>query len=99
MVYTNYIIKYSPVGEYLRLLILRRLARGPAKVEEIDKLAEEAVRRLGIRYDWRVWPRLLAREVEVKDCTVEITHVGRWILEQTGEEVARYVQKWLGISL
>jgi hypothetical protein len=91
-------VKYTPVGEYLRLVILRRLARGPAKVEEIDKLAEEAVRRLHVRYDWRVWPRLLAREVEVKDGTVELTHVGRWILEQTGEEVAEYVKKTLGVT-
>jgi DNA-binding transcriptional ArsR family regulator len=92
-------IRYTPVGEYLRLLILRRLARGPAKVEEIDKLAEEAVRRLHVRYDWRVWPRLLAREVEVKDGAVELTRVGRWILEQTGEEVAEYVKKTLGVAL
>jgi len=52
-----------------------------------------------VRYDWRVWPRLLAREVEVKDGSVELTHVGRWILEQTGEEVAEYVKKWLGVSI
>jgi hypothetical protein len=94
----NQILRYSPVGEYLRLVILRRLARGPAKVEEIDKLAEEAVKRLHVRYDWRVWPRLFKGEVEVKDGTVELTHVGRWILEQTGEEVAKYVKKWLGVS-
>ena len=95
----NNVIRYSPTGEYLRLVILRRLARGPARTEEIDKLAEETVRRLHVRYDWRVWPRLLAREVEVKDGSVELTHVGRWILEQTGEEVAEYVKKMLGVSL
>jgi hypothetical protein len=99
MAYVAQYVRYTPVGEYLRLVILQRLARGPAKVEEIDKLAEEAVRRLHVRYDWRVWPRLLAREVEVKDGTVELTHVGRWILEQTGEEVAKYVEKWLGVTL
>jgi hypothetical protein len=43
-------IRYTPVGEYLRLLILRRLARGPAPVEEVDELARRAVERLGIRY-------------------------------------------------
>jgi hypothetical protein len=32
-------IKFTPVGEYLRLAILRRLARGPVAVEEIDALA------------------------------------------------------------
>ncbi len=91
-------VRYTPVGEYLRLLILRRLARGPAKVEEINRLAEEAVRRLRVRYDWRVWPQLLAREVEVKDGVVELTNVGRWILEQTGEEVAEYVKRTLGVA-
>ncbi|MFZ8808415.1 MAG: hypothetical protein ACO2PN_09960 [Pyrobaculum sp.] len=91
-------IRYSPVGEYLRLLILRRLARGPAKVEEIDKLAEEAVRRLHVRYDWRVWPRLLAKEVEVKEGIAVITLYGRWILEVTSDEVAKYVEKTLGVS-
>jgi hypothetical protein len=34
----------------------------------------------------------------VKDGAVELTHVGRWILEQTGEEVAEYVKKRLGVS-
>jgi hypothetical protein len=91
-------VRYTPVGEYLRLLILRRLARGPAEVEEINRLAEEAVRRLRVRYDWRVWPQLLAREVEVKDGVVELTNVGRWILEQTGEEVAEYVKRTLGVA-
>jgi len=98
MVYNVY-IKYSPVGEYLRLLILKRLTHGPAKVEEIDKLAEEAVRRLHVRYDWRVWPKLLEGEVEIRDGTAAITPRGRWILEQTGDEVAKYVEKMLGVSL
>ncbi len=95
----NSIIKYSPIGEYLRLLVLRRLMHGPARVEEIDKLAEEAVRRLHVRYDWRVWPQLLAREIVMKDGVVEITPRGRWILDQTEEEVAEYVKKKLGVSL
>jgi hypothetical protein len=92
-------IRYTPVGEYVRLLVLKRLARGPAEVEEIDKLAEEAVRRLHVRYDWRVWPRLLEGEVEVKDGVVTITPRGRWILGLTGEEVARYIEKTLGVTL
>jgi hypothetical protein len=92
-------IRYTPVGEYLRLLILKRLARGPAKVEEIDKLAEEAVGRLHVRYDWRVWPKLLEGEVEIRDGTAVITPRGKWILEQTSEEVAKYVEKRLGASL
>jgi hypothetical protein len=97
-IYVSY-IRYTPVGEYLRLVILRRLARGPAKVEEVDKLAEEAVRRLHVRYDWRVWPMLLRDEVEIRDGVAAITQRGRWILELTGDEVARYVEKTLGVSL
>jgi len=92
-------IRFTPVGEYLRLIILRRLARGPAPMEEVDELARRAVEALGMRYDWRVWPRLLEGEVEVRGGTAVITPRGRWMLEQTGEEVARYVQKWLGVEV
>ncbi len=40
-------------------------------------MVEEAVETLGIKYDWRVWPRLLEGEVEVKDGVVTITPCGR----------------------
>jgi hypothetical protein len=92
-------VRYSPVGEYLRLVILQRLTRGPAPVEEVDDLAKRAVEKLGIRYNWRVWPKLLEGEVEIRDGTAAITLRGRWILEQTGEEVAKYVKKRLDISI
>jgi len=46
-----------------------------------------------------VWPMLLRDEVEIRDGVAAITQRGRWILEQTGEEVARYVEKMLGVSL
>ena len=92
-------IRYTPVGEYLRLLILRRLACGPAKVEEVNELAKRAVEALGIKYNWRVWPRLVEGEVEFREGVVTITPRGRWILEQTEEEVAKYVKKWLGVEV
>jgi len=92
-------IRYTPVGEYLRLLILRRLACGPAEVEEIDRMVREAVEALGVRYDWRVWPRLVEGEVEVRGGIAVITPRGRWILEQTEEEVAAYVRKRLGVEV
>jgi hypothetical protein len=92
-------IRYTPVGEYLRLKILRRLSKGPAPVEEVDELARRAVEALGVRYDWRVWPRLLEGEVEVRGGVVAITPRGRWILEQTEEEVAAYVRKRLGVEV
>jgi hypothetical protein len=91
-------IRFTPVGEYLRLTILRRLKEDPAKIEEIDELARRAVERLDIRYDWRVWPKLLEGEVEVRGDTAVITQRGKWMLEVTGEEVAQYVKKWLGVE-
>ena len=81
------------------MLILRRLACGPAEVEEIDRMVRETVEALGVRYDWRVWPRLLEGEVEVRGGVVAITPRGRWILEMTGKEVAKYVKKWLGVEV
>jgi vacuolar-type H+-ATPase subunit E/Vma4 len=100
MVYNMYCrqIRYTPVGEYVRLLVLKRLTRGPAEVEEVDRMVREAVEALGVRYDWRVWPRLLEGEVEIRGGVVAITPRGRWILELTGEEVAAYVRKRLGVN-
>jgi len=92
-------IRYTPVGEYVRLLVLKRLARGPAEVGEIDRMVREAVEALGVRYDWRAWPRLLEGEVVVKDGVVTITPRGRWILELTSEEVAKYAKKRLGVEV
>ncbi len=92
-------VRYTPVGEYLRLVILQKLARGPAPVEEVDELAKRAVEKVGIKYDWRVWPRLLDSEVEIRDGIATITPRGKWILELTSEEVAEYVKKRLGISI
>ncbi len=92
-------VKFTPVGEYLRLVILRRLNEGPAATEEIDALAKRTVEALGVRYDWRVWPRLVEGEVEVRDDVVTITPRGRWILEMTGEEVAEYVRRRLGVEV
>jgi len=92
-------IRYTPVGEYLRLKILRRLSKGPAPVEEVDELARRAVEALGVRYDWRVWPKLVEGEVEIRGGIAVITPRGRWILEQTEEEVAKYVKKRLGVEV
>ena len=62
-------------------------------------MVREAVEALGVRYDWRVWPRLVEGEVEVRGGVVTITPRGRRILELTGEEVAKYVKKWLGVEV
>jgi len=92
-------MRYSPVGEYLRLVVLRRLARGPAPVEEVDELARRAVEALGMRYDWRVWPQLVRREVAVRDGVAQLTEEGRWIFERTEGAVAEYVRRTLGAAL
>ncbi|AFA40602.1 hypothetical protein Pogu_2575 [Pyrobaculum oguniense TE7] len=91
--YAQY-IRYSPVGEYLRLVVMQRLAQGPASVEEINRLAKEAVEKVGIKYDWRVWPELLKREVAIKNGVAELTREGKWIYEQTREEVAEYLKRF-----
>jgi len=91
-------VRYSPIGEYLRLAIMRRLAEGPARVEEIDELARRAVEELGERYNWRVWPQLLRREVTIRGGVVELTKYGKMMYEQTRDEVAEYVKKTLGIN-
>ncbi len=83
----------------MRLVILQRLSKGPAPVEEVDELAKRAVEALGVRYDWRVWPRLVEGEVEIRGGVVAITPRGRRILELTGEEVARYVRRRLGVEV
>ncbi|AAL62909.1 hypothetical protein [Pyrobaculum aerophilum] len=88
-------VRYSPVGEYLRLVIMQRLIKGPATVEEINGLAKKVVEGVGIKYDWRVWPELLRREILIKDGVVELTKEGRWIYEQTKEEVLEYVKRFL----
>jgi hypothetical protein len=92
-------IRYTPVGEYVRLLVLKRLARGPAPVEEVDRMVREAVETLEIKYDWRVWPKLVEGEAEIREGVVAITQRGRRILELTGEEVAEYVRKRLGVEV
>jgi len=91
-------VRYSPIGEYLRLVIMRRLAEGPARVEEIDELARRAVEELGERYNWRVWPQLLRREVAIRGGVAELTKYGKMLYEQTRDAVAEYVEKWLMVK-
>jgi len=100
MAYVAPYVRYTPVGEYLRLLILRRLAEGPASVEEINELVKKSIEKLNIKYSWQIWPRLLLPgEIEIKGDKVMITQRGRWIMEQTSDEVVEYVKRMLGVSL
>lgn len=92
MVSYTYVERYSPAGEYIRLVILKKLAKGPASVEELDALAKRAVERLGIRYDWRVWPELVRREVVIENGVAKLTKYGEvFVREALGE-----VEEWLG---
>lgn len=85
--------RYSPVGEYLRLVIMKRLYQGPAAVEEVNELAKRAVEALGVRYDWRAWPKLLEREVAVKGGVAELTSEGRFVYEETREAVEEWLRR------
>jgi len=90
-------VRYSPIGEYIRLVIMRRLAEGPARVEEIDELARRAVEELGERYNWRVWPQLLRREVAIRGDVAELTEYGKALYENTKDELVKYLEKTLGV--
>ena len=92
MDFSTSVERYSPVGEYIRLVILKRLAKGPAAVEELEALAKRAVERLGIRYDWRVWPELLKREITVEGGVAKLTKYGELFVR----EGLREVEEWLG---
>jgi hypothetical protein len=76
MMYTPPQIQFTPTGEYVRLLVLRRLVRWPASVEELDEIVRRAVDALGVGYDWRIWPKLLEGEVEFRGGTAVITPRG-----------------------
>ncbi|RFA95815.1 hypothetical protein [Pyrobaculum aerophilum] len=86
------VIRYSPAGEYIRLVILKRLAKGPATVEELDALAKRAVEALGVRYDWRVWPVLLKREIVIEGDVARLTPYGEVLVREALGEV----EEWLG---
>lgn len=72
---------------------MKRLYQGPAPVEEVDQLARRAVEKLGVRYDWRVWPRLLEREVAVRGGVAELTKAGRLIYEEARGEVEEWLRR------
>ncbi|WP_333639145.1 hypothetical protein [Pyrobaculum aerophilum] len=92
MDFSTSVERYSPVGEYIRFVILKRLAKGPATVEELEALAKRAVERLGIRYDWRVWSELLKREVAIENGVTRLTPYGELFVR----EGLREVEEWLG---
>ncbi|MFB6490271.1 MAG: hypothetical protein TU35_003315 [Thermoproteus sp. AZ2] len=89
----------TPIGLYIKVLIISRLARGPAKVEELDEIARRAVERLGVRYDWRIWRDLLRREVVVEDGLAKLSERGRWYAEVGLRPVAKYVERALGVPV
>lgn len=89
--------KYSPIGEYVRLLVLQRLARGPAPVDELNKIVCETVnavtRKIGLKYDCSVWTELLKYEIEIKNDMVYLTRIGE-VVYRNIDEVVDYLRKW-----
>lgn len=90
--------KFSPIGEYIRLLVLQRLAYGPATVNELSELVctriNELSEKTGIKYNCMVWPELLKYEVEIKDGMAYITSIGQLVYKNTTDEVIDYLRKW-----
>ncbi|CCC82328.1 hypothetical protein [Thermoproteus tenax] len=86
----------TPIGEYIRYLVISRLAKGPATVDELNSVVEDAVRRLGVNYNWRIWPELVKREVAFDGNTAKLTERGRWVAAVGLKAMARYVQRTLG---
>ncbi|GEM_PF-619591 len=86
---------YTPVGEYLRFVIMKSLEPAPLAVAEVEKIAEETIRKLGIKYDWRVWPSLFDGEVEIREGYVYLTPMGRIILTKA-EKTAGQIRDMLG---
>ncbi|MEM0467887.1 MAG: hypothetical protein QXT27_01645 [Pyrobaculum sp.] len=95
--FTNY-VRYSPIGEYLRMCIIERLAKGPATVVELDKLAKECIDRLGVRYDWKVWPELLRREVFIINGVATLSDYGKVLYREAYAEIMQYLNKVLGLE-
>ncbi|MBP1448534.1 MAG: hypothetical protein JZD41_00725 [Thermoproteus sp.] len=89
----------TPVGEYVRYVVLARLARGPAPVEEVEALVRAAVERTGRKFDWRIWPQLLAKEVVVRDGVAELTERGRWLAAIGLRPMAAYIRRFLGVAV
>ncbi|MFN7106271.1 MAG: hypothetical protein ACK4M3_06800 [Pyrobaculum sp.] len=92
-----YVQRFSPVGEYIRLVVMRRLAQGPATLEELNEAVKRAVERAGVRYNWQTWPELLRQEVVIRGGVVELSERGRWVYQQTREIVEEYIKKTLGL--
>ena len=87
--------RLSPVGESIRYSILEYLySKGWAAVEEVERIAREAVKRAGVLYDYTVWPALLEGEAVIYGDVVAITDEGRRVFEYTRRTVKEYLQRW-----
>ena len=86
--------RYSPVGELIRYLVMKRLYQGPAPVEEVEAIAKKAVEAAGVRYNWRIWPELLRKEVVVEGGVARLTGYGRWFFENTRDVLEAYLRRF-----
>ncbi|MBP1449301.1 MAG: hypothetical protein JZD41_04725 [Thermoproteus sp.] len=87
----------TPVGELVRYVVLARLARGPTPVEEIEALVRAAVERTGRKFDWRIWPQLLAREIAIENDVARLTERDRFLAAIGLKAMGSYIEK-LGID-
>ncbi len=89
------VITFSPIGELIRLVVLKHLAvKGEAAVDEINNIAKKVVEAVGIKYDWTVWPRLFTREIVISNGIVRMTEFGRMVLKETEEIVILKLKKY-----
>ena len=90
--------RYSPVGELIRYEIMKRLYQGPAPVEEVEAIAKKAVEAAGVRYNWRIWPELLRKEVVVEGGVARLTPYGRWFFTEVKEILEKYLRRFFPLD-
>jgi len=82
-------VRYSPIGEYLRLAIMRRLAEGPARVEEIDELAKVRAQLADVL---PLAQRVASAEAQARDLASAVRRLGEELNSTKAELNATRVQ-------
>jgi len=82
----------TPIGEYIRALIIMRLSKGPTPVEELNKAIRELVEKMGIKYDYSIWPKLVEREVVIDKGVARLTERGYWFASIALKPTLKYLE-------